>query len=87
MLNGEGAEVLKTANAGLTCSAGDHLGLAASVLKLSEMSNEEREVMGRNGLNVSAREFDRDTLIDRLEGWLEKLNTEGLLPSESRDES
>lgn len=87
MLNGEGAEVVKTSNAGLTCAAGDHLGLAAAVLKLSEMSNQEREAMGRNGLNVSAREFDRDTLIDRLEGWLEKLKVEGLSPSVSRGES
>jgi colanic acid biosynthesis glycosyl transferase WcaI len=77
MLNGEGAEVVKNSQSGLTCAAGDHAGLAAAVLKLSEMTNEERGVMGRNGLNASASEFDRKALMSQLEGWLEKLKAEG----------
>jgi hypothetical protein len=35
-----------------------------------EMSEQERDTMGSNGLAVTAREFDRDTLIDRLEEWI-----------------
>ena len=77
MLNGEGAGVVKNSQSGLTCAAGDHAGLAAAVLKLSEMTNEEREAMGRNGLAVSAREFNREALMNQLEGWLEKLKVEG----------
>ncbi len=87
MLNGEGVEVLKSSQSGLTCAAGDHGGLAATVLKLSEMSEEERETMGRNGLDVSVREFDRDTLIDRLEEWIEQLKVEAISPSVSRGKS
>lgn len=73
MLNGEGADVVKDAGAGVTCAAGDHAGLAQAVLRISAMSEEERSTMGRNGLAVSAREFDRDTLIDRLEVRLAQL--------------
>lgn len=80
MLNGEGAEVVKNSQSGLTCAAGDHVGLAAAVLKLSEMTNEELGTMGRNGLNVSAREFDREALIHQLEGWLKKLKVEEQKP-------
>ena len=87
MLNGEGVEVVKSSQSGLTCAAGDHGGLAATVLKLSEMSEEERETMGRNGLDVSVREFDRDTLIDRLEEWIEQLKVEAISPSVSRGKS
>ena len=87
MLNGEGAEVVENSLSGLTCAAGDHVGLAAAVLKLSEMTSEERDTMGRNGLDVSVGQFDRVTLIDQLEGWLEKLKAEGLSPSVSRGES
>ena len=76
MLNGEGAEVVKNSQSGLTCTAGDHAGLAAAVLKLSEMTNEERGAMGRNGLKASAIEFDRKALMNQLEGWLEKLKAE-----------
>lgn len=84
MLNGEGAEVVKNSRSGLTCSAGDHDGLAAAVLELSEMTGEERETMGRNGLDVSVHEFDRGTLIDRLEGWIEKLKVEATSASASK---
>lgn len=81
MLNGEGAAVVNRAESGLTCAAGDHLGLAAAVVKLSEMTNEERATMGRNGLAMSVRDFDRDALISRLEGWLELLRVERQPPS------
>ena len=84
MLNGEGAEFVKISRSGLTCAAGDHAGLAAAVLHLSEMSSQEREVMGRNGLDVSAREFDRDTLIDRFEEWITQLKIDAIAPSMSQ---
>ncbi len=87
MLNGEGSEVVRGSGAGLTCAAGDHEGLAAAVLKLSQMTEEERETMGRNGLRVSAREFDRDTLIGRLEEWIGQLNPTAISPSVSRGQS
>ena len=77
MLNGEGAEVVRNYQSGLTCAAGDHAGLAAAVLNLSEMTNEERGAMGRNGLKASASEFDRTALMNQLEEWLEKLKPEG----------
>lgn len=83
MLNGEGADVVKSSDSGLTCAAGDHVGLAAAILRLSEMTNEERAVMGRNGLDVSAREFDRDKLIDGLEKWLGQLQVEAIPRSTS----
>jgi colanic acid biosynthesis glycosyl transferase WcaI len=84
MLNGEGAELVRSSRAGLTCAAGDHAGLAAAVLTLAEMTDDERDTMGRNGLDVSVREFDRDTLIDRLEEWIGELKAVAILPSVSR---
>lgn len=83
MLNGEGAAVVKNSSSGLTCAAGDHVALATAVLKLSAMTNEERSAMGRNGLTVSAREFDREALMNQLEGWLEELTVEGHQPATS----
>ena len=77
MLNGEGAEVVKKSRAGLACAAGDHRGLADAVLRLSEMTVKERSDMGRNGLDVSRSQFDRSTLIDRLEEWIGQLTASG----------
>lgn len=70
MLNGEGSDVVSESGSGLTCRAGDHVALANAVLKLSQMTVEERQEMGRNGLLVSSREFGRTQLIDRLEALL-----------------
>lgn len=78
MLNGEGAEIVESSNAGLTCAAGDHAGLAAAALQLSKMTCKQREDMGKNGLRVSASKFDRDTLVNQLERWLEQLKSEGV---------
>ena len=66
MLDGEGAAVIKQAGAGLTCSAGDSVGLAAAILKLSKMTTYERQAMGERGQIYAQKEFDRDMLIDRL---------------------
>jgi colanic acid biosynthesis glycosyl transferase WcaI len=84
MLNGEGAELIVSSRSGVTCAAGDHNGLSEAVLKLFEMPSKEREALGQNGLNASVREFHRDTLMDQMEGWLEKLKVERLSISLSR---
>jgi glycosyltransferase involved in cell wall biosynthesis len=70
MLNGEGADVVRDSGSGITCRAGDHEGLAKAILQLSQTSPDDRIAMGRKGRELSQREFDRDTLISRLEGWI-----------------
>jgi colanic acid biosynthesis glycosyl transferase WcaI len=73
MLNGEGAEVVDRANAGVTCRAGDARGLAEAVMHLAALPEEQILRMRANALAVSAQEFNRKTLITRLETWLEGL--------------
>jgi colanic acid biosynthesis glycosyl transferase WcaI len=69
-LNGEGAEVIRLAKAGLTCPAGNAPELAKTVLKMSALSLSERQAMGKSGLQYSEREFDRSKLIDSAEKYL-----------------
>lgn len=73
MLDGEGAAVIRAANAGLTCAAGDSAGLAKAALELSEMQRSRRIALGGNGRRYAEREFGRTVLVDRLEGWLLQL--------------
>lgn len=70
MLNGEGADVVTAAKAGLACNAGDHQGLANAVLAMAAMTSAERREMGDNGLRTSAAQFNRAVLITQLEQWL-----------------
>jgi colanic acid biosynthesis glycosyl transferase WcaI len=72
MLDGEGAQVITDANAGLVCAAGDSAGLAAAVLKLAAMGRDDRHALGVNGQTFAQREFGRGLLMDRLERLLQE---------------
>lgn len=67
MLNGEGADVVDRAGAGLTCGAGDSHGLAQASLRLAAMTPEERQRMGNEAIAASKAQFDRNRLISQLE--------------------
>lgn len=73
MLNGEGSDIVRSSGAGLACAAGDGRALAEAVLKLATMSAEDRKIMGNKALEVNKTEFDRATLISRLERWFERV--------------
>lgn len=47
--NGEAARIVDIAKAGAVCPAGDGEALAATVLKLYELSPEQRQLLGNNG--------------------------------------
>ena len=49
-LNGEGSRIINEAKAGLTCPAEDSVELASCIKQLYEMTDSEREQMGKNGL-------------------------------------
>jgi colanic acid biosynthesis glycosyl transferase WcaI len=72
-LNGEGADVVRSANAGFTCEAGNADGLAEIVLRMAELPLIERQAMGKNGLEFSKREFDRRRVVDMAEKYLSGL--------------
>ncbi len=70
ILDGEGATVIREAQAGLTCNAGDSEGLAEAVQALAAMPLAERRQLGMNGRRYAEHEFGRAQLIDRLETML-----------------
>jgi glycosyltransferase involved in cell wall biosynthesis len=67
MLNGEGAAIIRDANCGLSVNAGDSEGLANEIIKLYEMSTEERESLGKNGFKYFEENFTMNKCIDNLE--------------------
>lgn len=72
-LEGEGARIVEEARAGMAVPAEDPSALAGAVLKMSLMSSSERETMGENGRRYFLQEFDRDTLLNRLDSWITEL--------------
>ena len=70
MLDGEGARIIREAEAGLVCPAGAGEELAIRVRSLADMSPVEREHMGIRGRDYCQVHFDREALIGNLEAWI-----------------
>jgi glycosyltransferase involved in cell wall biosynthesis len=68
-LNGEGAELVAEAGAGLTAPAEDGRALAEAILRLYRMPQQEREAMGARGRLYYAEHFSHDRLADQLIGY------------------
>jgi len=73
-LDGEGAKVINESGAGLVSPAEDVDGLVDSVLTMYNMSQEERNEMGRNGKIYCDAHFDRELLINKLDVWIKNLS-------------
>jgi colanic acid biosynthesis glycosyl transferase WcaI len=67
MLDGEGAVVIREAQAGLACDAGDSLGLVSALLTMAAMLPDERQQLGLNGREYAQQHFGHTQLMDRLE--------------------
>lgn len=65
-LNGEGAELVTAAGAGLAVPAEDGTALAEAILQLYRMPPQEREAMGERGRLYYAQHFAHDMLVDQL---------------------
>jgi glycosyltransferase involved in cell wall biosynthesis len=57
-INGEGARILREAEAGLVCPAGDGPGLAAAISRLENMSPAMREQLGESGRRYFLGHFE-----------------------------
>lgn len=66
MLNGEGNRIIEEAQCGLIAQAGDYKKLAENVKAMFKMSREEREQMGRRGLEYYKNHFDKQTVVDSI---------------------
>jgi glycosyltransferase involved in cell wall biosynthesis len=62
-LNGEGARLVKEAEAGFSVPAEDSRGLTNAILKLYRLLPEERERLGANGQSFYKRHFDHEKLV------------------------
>ena len=72
-LNGEGGRVVVESGAGFASPPEDADALAESVLAMYRMPQKEREAMGMRGKEYCEENFEREMLIDRLEGWMREL--------------
>jgi glycosyltransferase involved in cell wall biosynthesis len=65
-MDGEGARLVTESGAGFAVPAQDPILLSEAVLKLYQMSSQERDNMGENGRTYFKKYFDHDILVNRL---------------------
>jgi glycosyltransferase involved in cell wall biosynthesis len=65
-LNGAGARLVQSAEAGLAVPAGNGQALADAVRHLRQSSREELELMGKNGARYFAQHFSHERLVAQL---------------------
>ena len=76
-LNGEGAEVVRRAQAGIACSAEDPDALAAAVAQMAALPAAERDAIGARARACYLAEFDREQAFRQLERWMAELRKPG----------
>jgi colanic acid biosynthesis glycosyl transferase WcaI len=72
-LDGEGARIIEESGAGITCSAENPKALSDAILNMYNMPKKDREAMGQKGRSYFEINFEREMLLDRLDGWMKKL--------------
>ena len=71
-LDGEGSRVVNESGGGIAVPAGDADALAEIVMKMYGMPKSDLERMGRLSREYSERHFKRNTLLDKLDGWMKE---------------
>ncbi len=67
MIEGEGASVIRDSKSGYVCNSGDYKNLSKFIIKLSKINKKKRIELGLNGINYCKKEFNKRTLMKRLE--------------------
>jgi glycosyltransferase involved in cell wall biosynthesis len=65
--DGEVADIVREAGAGMAAPAENAPSLAEAAVRLAAASREERASMGERGREYNAAHFDRERLLSRLE--------------------
>jgi glycosyltransferase involved in cell wall biosynthesis len=71
-MNGEGARLVREADAGIAVPAEDSEALANAILKLHAMTVSDRDRLGQNGKSYYCQHFDHERLVTDLVGHLTK---------------
>lgn len=71
--NGEAADLVIKAGAGIACTSGDADALAEAVLRLKQMTLEDRERLGKNGRAYFETHFHLQTRVSELIAHLEDI--------------
>lgn len=71
--DGEAARIVETSGSGFVSKAGEAEELAENIIKFSKLSIDERQQLGRNGLEYFQSHYKKSLLMDKLEDYFKEL--------------
>ena len=71
-VSGEAKRIIETSESGFVCESGDAFGLAECILKIYNMDEQTRCVMGNSGRSYAELNFHPDKIAEKLLGYFEK---------------
>ncbi len=77
-LDGEGANIIQEANAGLAVESGNPKLLADAVLEMKSLSQDQLDELGSNGHRYYESHFQRDNLLNQLNDWMIELKGQAI---------
>ena len=69
-LNGEGSRIINESKSGITSPAENIDELVNSIIKFKNLSSLQRKKMGQNARNYFLKEFERNSLIEKIINYL-----------------
>lgn len=72
-IDGEVARIMQESGSGVACAAENPEALAEAILKMHGMTDAERLQMGQKGRKYFEMNFERNRLINRLNGWMHEM--------------
>lgn len=70
MLDGEGNKVINESMGGIACGSGESETLAKNIMTLMSLSKQELDMMAERSSKYADNNFNRETLVTKLESWL-----------------
>jgi colanic acid biosynthesis glycosyl transferase WcaI len=70
LLGGEGADVIKDSKCGILATPGSPESFAQSVLDISQLNDEEIEILKNNGYQYAKKNYNKEVLFNKLDSWL-----------------
>ena len=74
MICGEGAEVIRKAEAGMVCNSGDYINFSKIISRIISSDKKTLNAMGLNGKKYANKEFSKILLINKLNKILNKIH-------------
>ena len=71
--DGEAARIVETSGSGFVSKAGAAEELAENIIKFSNLSTDERQQLGKNGLDYFQSHYRKSLLMDKLEDYFKEL--------------